>query len=51
MFLELRASRSVSLSMSDTEVLSHKGAIAIRVVTAIDLLGGVLTGQYGTAGR
>lgn len=39
--LELGAMRRVPLAMADAEILPHKGAIAVREVASVDLLGGV----------
>jgi hypothetical protein len=40
-FLELRTLGGVTLSVSDTEVLSNEGSVAIWEVTSIDLLRGI----------
>lgn len=39
--LQLRASCSVSFPVPNTEILAHKGPVAIREITPINLLGGV----------
>lgn len=40
-FVKLGASRCMSLSMADTEVLSHKGPMAVGEVALIDLFRGI----------
>lgn len=40
-FLQLRPLGGMSLSVSEAQVLSHEGAIAVGEVTPVDLLGGI----------
>jgi hypothetical protein len=40
-FLQLRTLRSVSLTVPDTEILSHERPITVRKVASINLLGSV----------
>lgn len=40
--LQLRTLGGVSLAVTNTEVLSHEGAVTIREVTPVDLLWGVV---------
>ena len=41
-FLKLRPMSCVAFPVTDTKILSHKGAVTTGEVTSIDLFGGVL---------
>lgn len=40
-FLQLRTPSGMPLTMPDTQILSHKRSVAVREITAVDLLGSV----------